>query len=51
MNWGALEYQKGVKMPGRSRNNSEYNPIFTETAKKIYKSIAGRSCPKSLKVK
>jgi hypothetical protein len=51
MNWDALEYQKGVKMPDRSRKNPKYNQIFAETAKNIYKSITGRSCPKSLKVK
>jgi len=51
MNWDALEYQKGMKMPDRSLKNLEYNQIFTETAKKIYTSITGRSCPKSVKVK
>ena len=51
MNWDALEYQTSVKMPDRSLKNPEYNQIFAETARKIYKSMTGRSCPNSLKVK
>ena len=45
-----LSYQKGVKVPGRNIQNPEYNQIFNETARRIYKAITGRVCPELVKV-
>ncbi len=40
---------KGIKFPDRSIKNREYGRVFDETAKKIYKTIAGRACSISVK--
>jgi hypothetical protein len=45
-----LSYQKGVKVPSRNIQNPEYNQVFDETARRIYKLITGRRCPESVKV-
>ena len=45
-----LSYQKGVKVPGRNIQNPDYNRIFDETARQIYKTVTGRVCPESVKV-
>jgi len=45
-----LSYLKGVKVPGRNIQHTDYNRVFDETAKLIYEVITGRSCPESVKV-
>jgi len=45
-----LSYQKGVKVPGRNIRNPDYNRAFDEAARRIYETITGRGCPKSVKV-
>ncbi len=50
MKWEMIEYLEGVKMPDRSIKNIEYNPAFDETARKIYRTVTGRSCPASVKL-
>jgi hypothetical protein len=45
-----LSYQKGVKVPRRNIRNADYNRVFDETAKRIYKTVTGRRCPESVKV-
>jgi hypothetical protein len=45
-----LSYLKGVKVPGRNIRNPDYYRVFDETAKRVYKVITGRACPKSVKV-
>jgi hypothetical protein len=50
MNLEALDLLGGVKMPSRDGKVPEYNRTFYETAKMIYKTVTGRSCPESVKV-
>jgi len=50
MHLDRLEDLEGVKMPDRGIKYPKYNQIFNETAKKIYRRITGRKCPKTLKV-
>lgn len=45
-----LSYQKGVKVPGRNIQNPDYNRIFDETARLIYKVVTGKECPESVKI-
>jgi hypothetical protein len=45
-----LSYQKGVKAPGRNIQNPDYNRVFDETARRIYKAVTGRGCPESVRV-
>jgi len=45
-----LSYQKGVKVPGRNIQNPEYNRVFDETARRIYKAVTGRGCPEAVTV-
>ncbi len=45
-----LDLLEGVKLPARDIKDPEYNRIFNETAKKVYKVITGRSCPESVMV-
>ena len=45
-----LSYQKGVKVPGRNIKNPDYNRVFDETARWIYKAVTGRECPEPVKV-
>jgi hypothetical protein len=49
MNLEMLSYQKGVKMPGRNIQNSDYHQVFDKTARNIYEVIAGRVCPESVR--
>lgn len=50
MNLEALDLLEGVKMPNRNVKDPDYNRSFYETAKMIYKTVIGRSCPESIKV-
>ena len=50
MNLDKLSYLKDVKMPDRTIRNPDYNRVFDETAKRIYKVITGSGCPESVKV-
>ncbi len=50
MNLEALDLLEGVKMPNRNVKDPDYNRTFYETAKMIYKTVTGRSCPESVKV-
>ncbi len=50
LNLENLDGLKGVKMPDRSIKDPKYNRIFDETARRLYKTIAGRECPKSVTV-
>jgi len=36
-----LSSQKGVKVPGRNIQNSDYNRVFDEAARRIYEAVAG----------
>jgi len=44
-----LEDIKGIKFPDRSIKNREFGQVFDEIARKIYKTITGRSCSISVK--
>ena len=50
MNLEALDLLKGVKLPNRKGKKPEYNRAFDKTAKMIYKTVTGRSCPESVEV-
>ena len=50
MNIESLDLLKGVKIPNRNGKDPEYNRAFDKTAKKIYETVTGRPCPKSVKV-
>ncbi len=50
MNLENLDGLKGVKMPDRNIKNPKYNRIFDETARRLYRIMVGRACPKSVKV-
>jgi len=50
MNLEALDLLEGVKMPRRDGKDPEYKRTFYETAKMIYETVTGRSCPESVKV-
>jgi len=45
-----ISFQKGVKVPGRNIQNPDYNRVFDETARRIYKAVTGRKCPESVRV-
>ena len=45
-----LSYLKGVIVPGRNIQNTDYNRVFDETTKRIYEVITGRDGPESVKV-
>jgi hypothetical protein len=45
-----FSYQKGVKVPGRNIKNPDYNRVFDETARRIYKVVTGRDCPEEVRV-
>jgi hypothetical protein len=45
-----LSYLKGVIVPGRNIQVPNYNQVFDEAAKSIYKVITGRICPESVKI-
>jgi len=38
-----LSYQKGVKMPGRTIRNPDYDQFFVETVRQIYEAVADRA--------
>ena len=50
LNLENLDGLKEVKMPDRNKKNPKYNRNFDETARRLYKIIVGRECPKSVKV-
>ena len=50
LNSETLDGLKGVKMPDRNIKDPKYNRIFDETARRLYKIIVSRKCPKSVKV-
>lgn len=45
-----LDEIKGVKMPDRSINNTEYNRMFDDAARRLYKTITGSDFPRSVEV-
>jgi hypothetical protein len=45
-----LDLLEGVKLPAGNVKDPEYNRVFNETAKKVYKVITGRSSPESVMV-
>jgi hypothetical protein len=45
-----LSYLKGVKVPSRNIQNPDYNRVFYETARRIYKAVTGRECHESLRI-
>ena len=45
-----LSYLKDVKMPDSNIRNPDYNRVFDETARLIYKAVTGRVCPELVKV-
>jgi hypothetical protein len=50
MNLEALDLLEGVKMPDRNVKDPDYSRLFDKTAKMIYETVTGRSCPGSVKV-
>ncbi len=50
MNLEMLSYQKGVKVLGRNIGNPDYNRVFDDSARQIYKAVTGRGCPESVRV-
>jgi len=45
-----LSYQKGLRVPGRNIQNPDYNQVFDDAARRIYRTVTGRGCPESVRV-
>lgn len=41
---------RGIKMPDRV-NNPAFNSLFDDTAKRLYRTVAGRDCPESVEIR
>jgi hypothetical protein len=46
-----LSYLKDVIVPGRNIQAPNYNQVFDDTARRIYKAVTGRICPESVRVR